>query len=119
MLVIGICNININFVCIFLKPHKSEYASCLFFELFERKGSYFVQVIYRKTPTDNTLPLNIPKCGTMCPLDKFYELYQDILPGETEVYETLCNNAFETITINATLCVFTLFFNIFYFCKNN
>ncbi|XP_055308428.1 prostatic acid phosphatase-like [Sitodiplosis mosellana] len=70
--------------------HVPPYASSLFFELYRQNDSYFVQLFYRKTPTENVPALNIPNCGTMCPLDKFYVLYRHILPTDYEDFESLC-----------------------------
>lgn len=33
-------------------------------------------------------PLNITGCGTKCPLDKFYQLFDDIIPKQD--FETEC-----------------------------
>ncbi|XP_031632797.1 prostatic acid phosphatase-like [Contarinia nasturtii] len=95
------------------------YASSLYFELYKGNGSHFVQVFYRRTPTENVPPpLEIPNCGTICPLDKFYELYADILPKEYEDFETLCNSAIAMI-INHAQCVFALFLTtMFYYYQS-
>lgn len=71
------------------------FSSSILFELYQRDTDYFVQVTYRKTVSENAKPLEIPNCGTMCPLDKFYDLYKDILPEEDESYEALCRLKFK------------------------
>lgn len=59
------------------------YSSCIFFELYHGNTTPFVQVFYRNTTETSVSPLNIPDCGTKCPLQRFYELYDDILPKKS------------------------------------
>lgn len=66
------------------------FSSTILFELYERENEFYVQITYRKTVSEDALPLEIPNCGTMCPLKKFYELYDHILPKESEDFTTLC-----------------------------
>lgn len=47
-----------------------------------------MQILYKKSATECAEALEIPNCGTKCPLDKLYELYKDILP--TQDYELMC-----------------------------
>lgn len=56
------------------------------FELYEQKGSHYVQLFY-KNSTEATL-LEFPGCGTKCHLDDLYDIYEDILP--TQSFEEEC-----------------------------
>lgn len=66
------------------------FSSSILFELYERENEFYVQIIYRNPVPGDVLPLEIPHCGTMCPLEKFVELYQHILPTEEEKFTSLC-----------------------------
>lgn len=64
-------------------------AACLMFELHELNGQYYIKIWYKKSPTSNKRELlEIPDCGYLCPLDKMYDLYANILP--TVDYYTAC-----------------------------
>lgn len=73
--------------------HIPPLTSNILFELYQRDDEYYVQLFYRKTISENAQPMEIPNCGTKCPLDKFYELYKDILPTEDEDFESLCRSS--------------------------
>lgn len=66
------------------------FAASIHLELFKRDDNYFVQFFYRKDNSEYLPPINIPNCGLVCPLEKLFEMYQDILPAENETYELLC-----------------------------
>lgn len=61
--------------------HGPPYRACIMLELHKHAHDYSVQVFYKNT-TGDPLPMNIPRCGTSCPLDKMYELYAEVLPGD-------------------------------------
>ena len=61
--------------------HGPPYRACIMLELHKHGHDYSVQVFYKNT-TGDPLPMNIPRCGTSCPLDKMYELYAEVLPGD-------------------------------------
>lgn len=64
------------------------YASSLLFELYRVDESmHYVQLYYKKYDDENPEPLHIPRCGRNCPLGRFYELYNDILPKD---YKSEC-----------------------------
>ncbi|XP_031638619.1 lysosomal acid phosphatase-like [Contarinia nasturtii] len=69
------------------------FASCLFFELYQSgKDNFNVQLFYKNTTVEDLPPLNplnIPGCGTKCPLDQFKRLFKDVLPIQN--FETECN----------------------------
>lgn len=70
--------------------HIPPYGASIHFELYRRGQMYYVQLFYRKRGLKDVPPINIPNCGTMCPLNKFQDLYRDILPTESETYKSLC-----------------------------
>lgn len=70
--------------------HIPPYASSLYFELYKYRSEYFVQFFYRRTPTEIVSPLKIPNCNIMCPLDRLYGIFKDILPTDSEDFATLC-----------------------------
>lgn len=57
-------------------------------ELRYYQNDYYIQLYYKnsaKTPE----PINIPQCGSACPLSKMYQLYAEILPKKD--FDTECN----------------------------
>lgn len=67
------------------------YASCLLFELHQLNGTFYVELYYKRDRGEDEVPLEplvIPNCGKSCPLSKFYEIYEDIIP--TEDFDTEC-----------------------------
>lgn len=69
--------------------HLPPYASSLLFELYESnaKNEHYVQVFYRNSTAGDLAPLDIPNCGTKCPLNQLFELYKEILPSD---FKTEC-----------------------------
>lgn len=100
------------FYVFFFQPHMPVYSSCLLFELYKSNNSTekYLQLFYRNsTDTANApVPLEIPNCGTSkCPLNKWYELYRDILP--TKTYDEECRlRVGEVLPINGNPEHFTL-----------
>lgn len=67
------------------------YAASLFLDLYqhnEDRQQYFIQITYKLSNNENIPPLEIPGCGTLCPLDKFYDIYTDFIPMND--FETEC-----------------------------
>lgn len=62
--------------------HNPPYTATILFELMELNDDYYVQVYY-KNSTEPIL-LNLPKCGTLCPLKQMFEIYKDVLPVNWE-----------------------------------
>lgn len=62
--------------------HNPPFAAAILFELRELNGENFVQVFY-KNSTEARL-LDLPNCGTLCPLDKMFLIYKEILPENWE-----------------------------------
>lgn len=63
--------------------HNPPYTATVMFELRKFADDYRVQVFYRNT-TAEPKPLDLPGCGTSCPLDKMFEIYKDVLPVNWE-----------------------------------
>nr|XP_022900563.1 venom acid phosphatase Acph-1-like [Onthophagus taurus] len=69
------------------KPYIPPYASAIIFELTKNnKGNHFVSVKYLN---DEIKTLKIPNCGINCPIEKFKELYKDLIPDID--FKTMCN----------------------------
>lgn len=68
------------------------FAASLHFEMYRRANSsnYYVQLFYRRDEFEDVPPLKFRKCGTKCTLDELYQMYANILPDESESYESLC-----------------------------
>lgn len=76
---------------IFQPRHVPIFASAMFFELHKFNGTFHVEIYYKSYRGEDKVPLeplSIPNCGTRCPLEKFYEIYQDVIP--TEDFDTEC-----------------------------
>ncbi|XP_075990945.1 prostatic acid phosphatase-like isoform X2 [Anticarsia gemmatalis] len=56
------------------------YTSAIFFELIVEKSVHYVRILYRNT-TEIAEPvlLEIPYCGTKCPVKRFMKLYDNLL----------------------------------------
>lgn len=62
--------------------HSPPYAACVMLELrIDDQQKPYVSVFYKNT-AEEPKPLEIPGCGTSCPLDQMYQLYKDILPED-------------------------------------
>ncbi|XP_037031472.1 prostatic acid phosphatase-like [Bradysia coprophila] len=55
------------------------YVSTIILEMRKRDDEYYVQIFY-KTSDKTPEPIQIPGCGTQCPLSKMYEIYDHIIP---------------------------------------
>lgn len=66
------------------------YASSLHFELYKDEKEHYVQLFYRKNGVKDISLIEIPNCGTKCPLQTFKEIYQKILP--TKHISDACKN---------------------------
>lgn len=59
--------------------HNPPYTATVLFELRKFGDGHRVQVFYKNT-TAEPKPLDLPGCGTSCPLDKMFEIYKAVLP---------------------------------------
>ncbi|CAH0553077.1 unnamed protein product [Brassicogethes aeneus] len=58
-----------------------KYSSALIFELRKKNNSYFIKLRYRKNINDNEpMNLKVPGCDTLCPIEQFKKLYEELLP---------------------------------------
>lgn len=69
-------------------PPNPPFAATILFELYKSNDDYYVQLFYRSSDDEILYPLNMPKCGTKCPLKKFFKVYEEVIP--TGDYETEC-----------------------------
>lgn len=59
--------------------HNPPYTATVLFELRKFSDGYKVQVFYKNTTEEPKL-LDLPGCGTSCPLDKMFDVYKAVLP---------------------------------------
>lgn len=55
------------------------FCATVLMELYKMKNIYYIQLFY-KNSTEDPMPLFIPSCGVMCPMRKFREIYDRIIP---------------------------------------
>lgn len=61
------------------------------FEIVLYKGQSYVELFYKTSKDQNDLkPISIPNCGHSCPLERMYQLYEDVLP--TKTFEEECSS---------------------------
>jgi len=59
------------------------YASAVLLELFKREeGKHFVRLAYKNDTEATPYPLTLPGCDTLCPLEKFKQLTQSLVPED-------------------------------------
>lgn len=76
-------------LCNFLQSKLVPTASCLLFELYQSDNNNpHVQIFYKNSTQVNIPAMEIPGCGTKCPLSKMYDLFDDILPKNS--FEVEC-----------------------------
>ncbi|KAG4079088.1 hypothetical protein HA402_001059 [Bradysia odoriphaga] len=63
------------------------YAAAIIMEMRYYQNEFYV-ILYYKNSDANPEPINIPNCGTACPLSRWYQLYDGILPKND--YKTEC-----------------------------
>lgn len=63
-----------------------------------------VQIFYKNT-TDDPHPMYIPNCGITCPLEKLYQIYSEIIPGDftEECRLSILTMTYEDAEINASM----------------
>lgn len=68
------------------------FASSLHIELYKTsEGENYIQIFYRKSQEENPTLMNIPNCGSKCTLDRLFELYNEIIPGDHDAECRLTN----------------------------
>ncbi|NXD20497.1 PPAL phosphatase, partial [Spelaeornis formosus] len=64
---------------------QAPYASCHLFELYqEDDGNFSVEMFYRNESGNEPFPLTIPGCQHKCPLQRFLELTEPVVPQDWE-----------------------------------
>ncbi|NXO71730.1 PPAL phosphatase, partial [Phainopepla nitens] len=64
---------------------QAPYASCHLFELYqEDDGNFSVEMFYRNESGKEPFPLTIPGCQHKCPLQRFMELTDPVVPQDWE-----------------------------------
>jgi len=59
------------------------YASAVLLELFKREeGKHFVRLAYKNDTEATPYPLTLPGCDHLCPLEKFKQLTQSLVPED-------------------------------------
>lgn len=63
----------------------------------------FVSVFYKNTTAEPTA-MYIPNCGTLCPLEKLYDLYAPLLPQnwESECQMSMLSMSYVEVDIEST-----------------
>ncbi|XP_055551425.1 prostatic acid phosphatase [Wyeomyia smithii] len=76
--------------------HNPPFAACVMLELRQSANSDepFVSIYYKNT-TAEPQAMNIPNCGTRCPLSRLFEVYSDILPDN---WQRECQVSFLSLT---------------------
>lgn len=98
----------------FLQLHIPPFASSLHIELYKTdENDHYIQIFYRKSNEEELSPMNIPNCGTKCSLNRLYELYRDLIPGDHDV-ECSCSGAngissFNRLVVVVILSSFAIF----------
>ncbi|XP_055697004.1 prostatic acid phosphatase isoform X2 [Phlebotomus papatasi] len=73
----------LNILGLFDPPHNPPFAACVMLEMRLIDDKPYISVFYKNT-TAEPQPMNIPRCGRSCPLDKMFDLYRDVLPVDWE-----------------------------------
>ncbi|XP_055637636.1 prostatic acid phosphatase-like [Toxorhynchites rutilus septentrionalis] len=62
--------------------HNPPFAACLMLELRQpSSGKPYISIYYKNT-TAEPEALEIPNCGTRCPLHRMFKVYEDVIPGD-------------------------------------
>ncbi|GAB1294602.1 Prostatic acid phosphatase [Apodemus speciosus] len=84
------------------------YASCHIMELYHDDGGHFVEMYYRNETQNEPYPLTLPGCTHSCPLEKFAELLDPVIPQDwaTECMGT-SNHQVLRVILATTFCLVT------------
>lgn len=66
-------------------PHVPAYSSAVLLELHEIHNKYYVKLLYYLGIPSKTDELQIPGCDVLCPLDKYLQLTEDVMPFKEEL----------------------------------
>lgn len=71
----------LNVLGLFDPPHNPPFTATVMMELRMIEEVPHVAVVYKKGPNDVTgQQMEIPNCGKYCPLERMWELYEDVIP---------------------------------------
>lgn len=84
--------------------HNPPYRACIMLELRLRNNVPYVSILYKNTTSEPTV-MTIKNCGTMCPLDTMFSIYDDVLPKnwESECRLSVMTMTYEDVDIQPTL----------------
>lgn len=69
-----------------MQLHVPPFGTSLHIEMYKASDNgHYIQIFYRKSNEEELSAMNIPKCGTKCSLDRLYELYNEIIPGDHDI----------------------------------
>lgn len=93
-----------NYFVLFLQIHSPPYTACVLLELRMKNEVPMVQIFY-KNSTDDPRAMYIPNCGITCPLEKLYQIYNAIIPGDfgDECRLSILTMTYEDAEINASM----------------
>lgn len=66
-------------------PHVPEYSSAIILELYHLNNAYYIQLVYYLGIPSEGHVLEIPGCDLPCPLDKFLQLVEKVIPSNEEM----------------------------------
>lgn len=86
--------------------HNPPYRAAVLMEMWNKEGGNYIQVFYKNSSAE-PLPLNIPACGQSCSLEKMFELYKDVLPGDwdRECSTSILNIKFENPEVQSSIAI--------------
>jgi len=111
-------------------PQNPPYTALVLIELWKNVGKYQVKVLYRNSTTHEPYNLAIPGCEAVCPLEKFVELLQPVIPVSWEkeckvgifpddfTFSSLAVLAVMTSGIVAVLLLCSIVFGLMYWKKH-
>ncbi|CAL7950976.1 unnamed protein product [Xylocopa violacea] len=90
------------------EPHCPPYTATILLELRVKLGNqYFVTISYKNTSQEPEL-LTLPGCVTLCPLDQFITLTEDVVPVNWEKECTMNLEQFgNTMNLTAVIAILT------------
>ncbi|XP_076625634.1 venom acid phosphatase Acph-1 isoform X2 [Colletes latitarsis] len=67
-------------------PDLPMYGCAIIFEkLSDASGKHFIRMILWTGSTEELIPYKFPGCDEICPIDKYIELVQNVIPSEEEM----------------------------------
>uniref|UniRef100_A0A6J0U6M1 Lysosomal acid phosphatase n=1 Tax=Pogona vitticeps TaxID=103695 RepID=A0A6J0U6M1_9SAUR len=108
---------------------QAPYASCHIFELYQDyDGNFSVEMFFRNESGKDPYPLQLPGCEQRCPLQKFLQLTEPVIPQhwkeECQIDTTMKATVFAEPIVLSAICGSILFLLIIllltvHFCMNS